>query len=77
VAEVRDRHGDGDRDGALAAVSDRMIDDIDVMGDADHVRATVASYRAAGVDVPVLMPLPWGPDRRAVIDATLDAAAGA
>lgn len=77
VAEVRARHGDGDRDGALAAVSDRMIDEIDVMGDADHVRATIASYRAAGVQAPVLMPLPWGPDRRAVIDATLEAAAGA
>lgn len=77
VAEVRARHGDDDREGALAAVSDRMVDEIDVMGDGDHVRATIGSYRAAGVDVPVLMPLPWGPDRRAVIDATLDAAAGA
>lgn len=77
VAEVRARHGDGDRDGAVAAVSDRMIDEIDVMGDADHVHATIGAYRAAGVEVPVLMPLPWGPDRRAVIDATLEAAAGA
>jgi probable F420-dependent oxidoreductase len=77
VAEVRERHGDGDREGARAAVSDRMVDEIDVMGDADHVRATVESYRAAGVEVPVLMPLPWGPDRAAVIDATMEAAAGA
>jgi probable F420-dependent oxidoreductase len=77
VEEIRARHGDGDRAGALAAVSDRMVDEIDVMGDADHVRATVGDYRSAGVDVPVLMPLPWGPDRRAVIDATLEAAAGA
>ena len=76
VAEVRSRHAEGDREGARAAVTDRMIDEIDVMGDADHVRATVRSYRDAGVDVPVLMPLPWGPDRRAVIDATLEAAAG-
>jgi len=41
------------------------------------VRATVEDYVAAGVDVPVLMPLPWGPDRMAVIDATMRAAAGA
>jgi len=27
--------------------------------------------------VPVIMPLPWGDDRRAVIDATLEATAGA
>lgn len=77
VEEIRARHGDGDRDGALAAVSDRMVDEIDVMGDADQVRATIRAYRDAGVEVPVLMPLPWGPDRRAVIDATIEAAAGA
>ena len=36
------------------------------MGDADTVRATMQAYVDAGVDVPVLMPLPWGPDRRRV-----------
>lgn len=77
VAEVRARHAAGDRDGAVAAVSDRMVDAIDVMGDAGTVAATVAAYVAAGVDVPVLMPLPWGRDRMAVVDATLRAAAGA
>src|SRR6195952_834019 len=34
VAEIRARHDAGDREGALAAVSDRMIDAIDVVGDA-------------------------------------------
>jgi probable F420-dependent oxidoreductase len=77
VSEIRARHADGDRDAALAAVSDRMVDEIDVMGDADHVRATITAYRDAGVDAPVLMPLPWGPDRSAVINATIEAAAGA
>ena len=52
VAEIRERHADRDRDGALAAVSDRMVDAIDVMGDADTVRATPCSaYVDAGVDV--------------------------
>jgi probable F420-dependent oxidoreductase len=74
VAAVRAAHAARDREGALAAVSDRMVDAIDVMGDAAHVRATVESYVDAGVDVPVLMPLPWGPDRAAVVDATLRAA---
>jgi probable F420-dependent oxidoreductase len=76
VAEIRARHGAGDRDGALAAVSDRMVDAIDVMGDEATVAATVAEYVDAGVEVPILMPLPWGPDRMAVVDATLRAAAG-
>lgn len=76
VADIRARHAAGDREGALAAVSDEMVDGIDVMGDADHVAATVRAYADAGVDVPIVFPLPWGADRKAVIEATLRAAAG-
>ncbi len=76
VAEVRARHAEKDRDGALAAVTDDFVDAIDIMGDADKVHATMQSYVDAGVDVPVLMPLPWGPDRKAVIDATMRSAIG-
>jgi alkanesulfonate monooxygenase SsuD/methylene tetrahydromethanopterin reductase-like flavin-dependent oxidoreductase (luciferase family) len=77
VAEVRERHAAGDRDGAVAAISDEMVDGIDVMGDADTVHETVNAYVDAGVEVPVLMTLPWGPDRRAVIEETMRAATGA
>jgi probable F420-dependent oxidoreductase len=76
VAEIRARHAAGDRDGAVAAVSDRMCDAIDVLGDADHVHAAVQAYAAAGVDVPVVMPMPWGEDRLGVVRSTLAAAAG-
>ena len=76
VAAIRERHAAGDRDGALAAVSERMVDAIDVIGDAATVRDTMAAYVEAGVDVPVLMPLPWGPDRWDVLEATIRAAAG-
>jgi probable F420-dependent oxidoreductase len=76
VAEIRGRHAEGDRDGALAAVSDRMVDAIDVMGDEATVEATMASYAEAGVDVPILMPLPWGADRRASAERTIRAAVG-
>lgn len=77
VAQIRACQAAGDREAAIAAVSDRFVDAIDVMGDAATVRSTVEAYVAGGVDVPVLMPLPWGPDRMAVIDATMRAAAGA
>ena len=77
VAAVRERHAAKDRDGALAAVSDRMVDAIDVMGDAAHVASTVQSYVDAGVEVPIVMPLPWGKDRLAVVRATMEAAVGA
>ena len=76
VQEVRARHRAGDRDGALAAVSDAMVDAIDFIGDATGVHGFVRDYVDAGVQVPVLMPLPWGPDRRAVTEATMRAAAG-
>lgn len=75
VAELRARHAARDRDGAIAAVSDRMVDEIDVMGDAAHVTATMQAYVDAGVDVPVAMPLPWGADRTTVLHETIDAAA--
>ena len=44
-----------------------------IVGDADHVRDAVAAYVAAGVDHPVLMPLPWADDRLAVIRSTMEA----
>lgn len=74
VAEVRSRHAAGDREGALAAVSREMIDGIDFMGTDAEVNAFVCAYRDAGVQHPIVFPLPWGRDRRAVIDATLRAA---
>jgi probable F420-dependent oxidoreductase len=76
VTEIRSRFAEGDRAGAVAAVSDRMVDAIDVMGDEDAVAATMRSYVDAGVDVPVLMPLPWGKDRRSVAERTIRAAVG-
>jgi probable F420-dependent oxidoreductase len=75
VAEIREHHAAKDREGALAAVSDRMVDAIDVVGDAALVRATIQDYVANGVDHPIVMPLPWGQDRRQVISDTLQAAA--
>lgn len=76
VAAVRAAHEARDREAALAAVSDRMIGAIDIVGDADHVAAAVQEYRDAGVDDPIVMPLPWGADRAAVVAATLRAAVG-
>src|SRR3954451_5070808 len=74
VAAIRERQDAGDRDGAVAAVSDAFVDAIDIMGDEHHVRAAVQSYVDAGVDVPVIMPMPRGPDRRAVTERTIAAA---
>jgi alkanesulfonate monooxygenase SsuD/methylene tetrahydromethanopterin reductase-like flavin-dependent oxidoreductase (luciferase family) len=75
VTEVRERHQAGDRAGALAAVSDEMVDGIDFMGSAPEVAARVRAYVDAGVEVPVVFPLPWADDRWAGVVATLQAAA--
>lgn len=74
VAAIRERHAAGDREGAVAAVSDTFVDAIDIMGDDKQVRAAVQAYVDGGVEVPVVMPMPWGPDRRAVTEATIAAA---
>ena len=73
IAELRERHADRDRDGAVGAVSDRMVDEIDFIGTADEVRDFGRSYADAGVDEPILMTLPWGEDRRQVISDTMAA----
>ena len=74
VAAIRERQAAGDREGAIAAVSDAFVDAIDIMGDDNHVRESVQAYVDAGVEVPVVMAMPWGPDRRAVAEATIAAA---
>jgi alkanesulfonate monooxygenase SsuD/methylene tetrahydromethanopterin reductase-like flavin-dependent oxidoreductase (luciferase family) len=76
VAEVRARHQAGDREGAVGAISQAMVDAIDFTGTPDEVGAFVRSYAEAGVDEPVLMPLPWGKDRMAITLDTMRAAAG-
>jgi probable F420-dependent oxidoreductase len=75
VKEFQKRWAARDRDGALAAITDDFVDDIQIMGDADHVRAAVQEYEARGVDVPIAFVLPWGEDRRATVSATLQSLA--
>ncbi|MEM7077190.1 MAG: LLM class F420-dependent oxidoreductase [Pseudomonadota bacterium] len=75
VDAIRERQAAKDRDGAVAAVSDAMVQAIDFIGDEAQVTEFVQAYIDAGVEHPVLMPLPWGEDRRQVTDATMRAAA--
>ncbi|MDG2112880.1 MAG: LLM class flavin-dependent oxidoreductase [Actinomycetota bacterium] len=77
VDQLRERQAERDRDGALAAISEDMIQAIDFIGSADEVTRFVSTYIDAGIEHPVLMPLPWGDDRRAVTEATMAAAAAA
>ncbi|MEZ5381641.1 MAG: LLM class flavin-dependent oxidoreductase [Microthrixaceae bacterium] len=64
-----------DREGAVAAMSDAMVDAINICGDAATLADAVDAYVEAGVDEPVIMPLPWGEDRLGTIAATMEAVA--
>lgn len=74
VAEIRDRHRAGDRAGAVAAVTPEFAQAIDFMGAPDEVHARVRAYADAGVEVPIVFPLPWATDRRQAILDTVHAA---
>jgi alkanesulfonate monooxygenase SsuD/methylene tetrahydromethanopterin reductase-like flavin-dependent oxidoreductase (luciferase family) len=54
LAEMNARWDAGDRRGALAAVPERAIDDLAVLGTPDECRDKVARYVANGVTVPIL-----------------------
>ncbi len=75
VEAITAAHQDRDRDAALEAVSDDMIQAIDFCGSAEEVARFVEAYRVAGVDIPILMPMPWGDDRAEVVSDTIRAAA--
>ena len=53
-----------------------MIQSIDFIGAASEVRKFVQDYIDAGVEYPILMPMPWGEDRLAVTKATMEAGIG-
>ena len=54
LAEMNARWDAGDRKGALAAVPERAIDDLVVLGTPDECRAKLARYVENGVTVPIL-----------------------
>ncbi len=59
---ARERVLAGDRAGAAALVPQQVADGFVAHGGADEVLARVAQYQAAGVDLPVLFPVPAGGD---------------
>ncbi|HEX5067895.1 MAG TPA: LLM class F420-dependent oxidoreductase [Myxococcota bacterium] len=57
-----ERWGAGDRKGAVAAIPDRVVDDLIIHGSPEACREHIARYVEAGVDTPVLALLPLGMD---------------
>ena len=75
IQELRLRQKEKDREGALAAITEQMIQAINFIGNEQEVTAFTNSYLKAGVQYPILMPMPWGENRKLVTQLTLDAMA--
>jgi probable F420-dependent oxidoreductase len=58
----------GDLDAMRAAISDRFLDELTAVGDADGVRGGIERYRAAGATSPCIGPIP-GTDLNATLQA--------
>jgi probable F420-dependent oxidoreductase len=66
---------EGDRKAAAAAITDDLVEALFVIGTAAECRERIQSFRDAGLDAPVLMPISQrGPD---AVRAALEAMAGA
>ncbi|MCH7738260.1 MAG: LLM class flavin-dependent oxidoreductase [Chloroflexi bacterium] len=62
---VRDAWNSRDREQAAAAVSDRMLESVAVLGDAQQCRDQMAKFRQAGIDIPILT-FPHGAELSAI-----------
>jgi alkanesulfonate monooxygenase SsuD/methylene tetrahydromethanopterin reductase-like flavin-dependent oxidoreductase (luciferase family) len=58
VDAVREAFARGDRAGAAAALSARLVDEVCVLGPAARCRERLGEFRAAGVDFPILAAQP-------------------
>jgi probable F420-dependent oxidoreductase len=47
----------GDRKGAVAAVSDRMVEDLVIIGGPRDCRSKIEAFRKAGIGTPILLPM--------------------
>lgn len=66
----------GDRAGALGSVTDEMVDAFLLRGSPAAVAERLDACRAAGVDLPVLFPVPGDGDWHAAVRHTVEIAAG-
>ena len=66
---------DGDRDAAIRAVSDTMIDATSVAGTPEYCRERLTEYRQSGIDLPIISPFARGKNAKATFEAAIRACA--
>jgi probable F420-dependent oxidoreductase len=57
VKAAREAHRAGHRNEALAAISDDMVDSIEIVGDERRIEEALIGYLKAGIESPVVIPL--------------------
>ena len=67
IDPVLDKWRAGDRQGALAEISDELITSLIIVGDLDDCRERLEEYRTAGVRVPCIAPFSGAQDSRASV----------
>lgn len=77
VTRALERWRAGDRKGAITALSDRMVDEINALGPAEGCARKLQAFRDAGVTHLVVAPWCFGADPAAEVRATLEAFAPA
>ncbi len=68
LAPMQAKWAAGDRKGALAEVSDEVVNDLIVLGTADECRAHIQRYVDNGVTTPMLAIMPFGVDLEEAIE---------
>lgn len=72
VAASRAAFAQRDREGAIAAISDRMVRDIDVIGPVESAREQLQERADLGVDIPLMKKLPSDPKlARPILEALI------
>ncbi len=66
---------EGDRQAAVQAVSDDMIDATSIAGPPEYCRERLEAYRRSGVDLPIISPFARGPGAKETFEAAIRACA--
>jgi alkanesulfonate monooxygenase SsuD/methylene tetrahydromethanopterin reductase-like flavin-dependent oxidoreductase (luciferase family) len=65
----------GDREAAIRAVSDDMIDATSIAGPPEYCRERLEAYRQSGVDLPIISPFARGASAKATFEVAIRACA--
>jgi 5,10-methylenetetrahydromethanopterin reductase len=73
IEAVQSASARGDRVAAAAAIPDELVDRLSVHGSAEHCRAGLERFRAAGVDLPIVSARIADDDWMTTLEQTIDA----